>query len=263
MSGGPFDATSDAAHPGARAAPALVLDHLVVAAATLEAGVAWCDATLGQRPLAGGKHAWMATHNRVFSIGSARFPRAYLEIIAIDPDGPAPARPRWFGLDEAPLQRAIADGPRLIHWVARCADIEAAAAAFRLAGFDPGEVLPAERETPQGLLRWHIGVRADGRRLCDGALPTLIEWGDVHPSANLPPSGIALAEMTLDGVPDALRPSLGSAIGYASASPNSTRQLAPGRAELSPPPPLRAVLETPRGRVTLESPRLESSDVHA
>jgi hypothetical protein len=50
---------------------------------------------------------------------SARFPRAYLEIIAIDPDGVAPPHPRWFGLDEPALQRALEAGPRLIHWVAR------------------------------------------------------------------------------------------------------------------------------------------------
>ena len=42
-------------------------------------------------PGSGGRHALMGTHNRVFAIGSEAFPRAYFEIIAIDPDAPDPA----------------------------------------------------------------------------------------------------------------------------------------------------------------------------
>ncbi|MEO6746946.1 MAG: VOC family protein, partial [Caldimonas sp.] len=115
------DTESASAAAGAR--PALALDHLVVAAATLGDGLAWCERTLGHIPQAGGRHAFMGTHNRILSIASARFPRAYLEVIAIDPDGVAPPHPRWFGLDEPALRRALEAGPRLIHWVARSADV--------------------------------------------------------------------------------------------------------------------------------------------
>ncbi len=68
------------------------LDHLVMAAHTLEQGVAWCEAVLGATPAAGGKHVGMGTHNRLLSIGSVAFPQAYLEIIAIDPEAPPPGR---------------------------------------------------------------------------------------------------------------------------------------------------------------------------
>jgi hypothetical protein len=61
----------------------------------------------------------MGTHNRLFSIASARFARAYFEIIAIDPAAPPPARSRWFDLDAPALREALARGPQLIHWVAR------------------------------------------------------------------------------------------------------------------------------------------------
>ena len=161
------------------------VDHLVVGAATLEQGVAWCEATLGVMPGPGGKHPLMGTHNRLLAIGSPAFPRAYLEIIAIDPQAAAPARRRWFDLDDPALRAALAAGPRLIHWVARCDDAVAECAALAAAGIDRGEVLQAERDTPRGLLRWRISVRDDGQRLAGGALPTLIEWGDTHPADSL------------------------------------------------------------------------------
>ena len=245
--------------------PSLALDHLVVAAATLDQGVAWCEQALGHAPQAGGRHAFMGTHNRILSIRSARFPRAYLEVIAIDPDGVVPARPRWFGLDEPALRRTLEAGPRLIHWVARSDDVRAAAAAFRAAGVDPGEVVNAERATPQGLLRWQISVRPDGRRLADGVVPTLIEWGDVHPASSLPPSGCALLAFELSGLPAPLD-------GWLSATAASTDDAVASRESATAPrpqasegrepvvdagPPIVATLSTARGRVRLESLRLE------
>ena len=263
----------------------LALDHVVVAAASLTEGVAWCERTLGHLPQAGGRHAFMGTHNRILSIASARFPRAYLEVIAIDPDGSAPAQPRWFGLDEPALQRALAAGPRLIHWVARCDEVQAAAAAFAAIGFDPGTVKDAERATPQGLLRWQISVRPDGRRLADGAVPTLIQWGDVHPAASLPPSGCELVGFELPEVAggplDAwLKPAAAGAdsarpgreaherVGPRSAASDramAVRMAASRQGSRSVPresadgaaaAPIVATLSTPRGLVRLESIRL-------
>ena len=60
------------------------LDHLVVMANSLVEGVAWCDAALGTTPGPGGEHPLMGTHNRLLRIDCAEFPRAYLEIIAIN-----------------------------------------------------------------------------------------------------------------------------------------------------------------------------------
>jgi hypothetical protein len=179
----------------------LALDHLVIAARTLAEGVDWCEATLGLRPETGGRHAFMGTHNRVFPIGSAVFPKAYAEIIAIDPAGVAPtAHARWFDLDDPALQRKLAvDGPQLVHWVARCDDIGATRAALQAAGIDSGAPQAAERMTPQGLLRWQIGVRRDGRRPLDGAAPALIAWGDVHPTDSMQASGITLQAMQVAG----------------------------------------------------------------
>lgn len=221
----------------------LQLDHLVIASATLADGAAWCERVLGITPSAGGRHAFMGTHNLLFSIASVRFPKAYAEIIAIDPAGVAPARPRWFGLDAPALKQALQGGPQLIHWVARTSDILAASALLRRSGVDPGEVLAAERATPRGLLRWQIGLRADGRRLFGGALPTLIEWGDAHPCDALPPSGVQLEHLAWRGLPEAVAAVLGSTDGMPHASPAANDAL----------PALRATFAGPRGTVHLEA----------
>jgi hypothetical protein len=214
----------------------LALDHLVLAARTLDEGVDWCETTLGLRPEAGGQHLFMGTHNRVFGIASNTFPRSYFEIISIDPSLPRPKRARWFGLDDPALHRALADGPRLVAWVARCAAIAATHASMLTAGIDCGGVEPAERATPRGLLRWKISLRADGRRLLGGAAPALIEWDDVHPTDSMPVSGIELRTMRLGGWPEALTPLLPPPI---------------ERDALLGAPPISIVLSCPRGLVTL------------
>ncbi len=165
----------------------LALDHLVVAARTLEEGAAWLEARTGVAPVAGGAHALMGTHNRLASLG----PGAYLEILAVDPQAPPPARPRWFSLDDPAMRRRLERGPALLHWVARTGDIDAAAG---LAGGLAGEILPLSR----GDYRWRIGVAADGRLPAGGAFPTLIQWeGGRHPAAALPESGLRLARLTV------------------------------------------------------------------
>lgn len=215
----------------------LELDHLVVAAATLEAGAAWCEASFGVTPAPGGRHPLMGTHNRLLRIDSPLFTRAYLEIIAVDPAAPPPGRRRWYDLDDDELQRRLAEGPALIHWVARCADLTAARAEFFAAGADPGEVQPAQR----GELRWQITVRPDGRRLAGGALPTLIAWGAAHPCDTLPASGVRLEGLVLRGLPAALHDGLPAGIG-------------PGVEPDDAAPALSAIVAAPRGALRLQSP---------
>ena len=58
---------------------------------------------------------------------------------------------------------------------------------------------PSARPPPQtrGPLAWQITVRDDGQRLFDGCLPTLIAWGQVHPAAAMPESGVTLHRLSL------------------------------------------------------------------
>lgn len=217
------------------------LDHLVVAARSLDEGAAWCEATLGIVPGPGGKHPLMGTHNRLFAIASDRHPRAYFEIIAIDPDAPSPGRTRWYDLDDPALQRTLAnDGPALIHWVAACVGIDAEIAALQAHGIERGEALAVERATPRGPLRWRISVRADGARLGNGAWPTLIEWDGPHPADTMAPSGVVFEALAIDArwplpLHDRLPPDVSAAATAA---------------------PLTATLSTPRGRVALHSLRV-------
>lgn len=211
------------------------IDHLVVAAADLDSGTAWLECRLGVPLAPGGKHAAMGTHNRLLKLG----PQLYLELIAIDPAAPAPMRPRWFGLDDPALRARIAERPRLLHWVARCEAVEAAAAASP----EPlGDIL----ELSRGEFAWRITVRADGRAPGDGVIPSLIEWtSPAHPADGLPECGCAL--MKLEGFhpdPARVRSAL-SALGLAGA-------LAVFSAAAGEPPGLAAFLKTPAGLCELD-----------
>ena len=112
------------------------VDHLVVAAHTLEQAVAWCESTLFVTPEAGGEHPLMGTHNRLLKIETPQFARAYLEIIAIDPRAADPRRKRWFDLDNPQLREAIRHEPRLVHFVASCERAGAAGSALDSLGID-------------------------------------------------------------------------------------------------------------------------------
>lgn len=177
------------------------VDHLVIAAASLAEGVQWCEATLGITPGPGGEHPLMGTHNRLFTVASPAFPMAYLEIIAIH-SGAIYSRShwakRWFDLGNADLQQALSKhGPRLVHFVANTTQASAGVQAMARLGLDRGPLLKASRMTPHGLLEWKITVRDDGQRLLNGTLPTLIEWGAVHPTHNMAPSGVTLQSLQL------------------------------------------------------------------
>jgi Glyoxalase-like domain len=212
------------------------IDHLVVAAATLDQGVAWCERTLGLTPGPGGRHPLMGTHNRLLRLDGAE--RAYLEIIAIDPQGSAPtAFARWFGLDQPALQQRLAgEGPRLVHWVARTSSILALRRRLRALGANPGIPGSASRDTAHGLLSWRISVRVDGRPQLGGALPALIQWDGRHPADEMPATGLGLLKLQARTAP-------------------ALQALRMDRLELVDglPVPLRATLQTPRGVVVLDT----------
>jgi Glyoxalase-like domain len=202
--------------------PRAHLDHLVVAARTLEDGQAWLEGRL-QVPLqAGGEHAMFGTHNRLLGLGHT----AYLEVIAVNPAAPPPARPRWFGLDTPAMQRRLESGPALIHWVA---------AVPSLVGWP--DVLALSR----GDNRWQLTVPPDGALPLGGVAPSLIAWQTPPPSARLPESGCRITGLRLGHPqPDLVRARL-NAIDFQ------------GEAEVyeAPQPKLGATLETPGGLVAL------------
>ncbi|MDP3650823.1 MAG: VOC family protein [Rhodoferax sp.] len=228
------------------------IDHLVVVAQTLEQGVQWCEATLGITPGPGGEHAQYGTHNRLFKIATPSHPLAYFEIIAINPDAKKPANAlakRWFDMDDAALQAAVATAPRLVHFVANTDDIQAARIALKAQGIDRGPAVHASRHSRRGVLQWQITVREDGQRLFNGALPSLIQWGKpdaaeplrLHPRNSLPRSGVTLQGITVTHPTAAKLQAAYDAIGLGGIP------LAEGPANIT------ATLQTPKGLVELHS----------
>ncbi len=228
------------------------IDHLVVAASTLELGVQWCEATFGITPGPGGEHLQFGTHNRLFKIATPSQPLAYLEIIAINPAAkkPIPERhSRWFDLDDAALAAAISREPRLVHFVASIDDMESARIALKMQGIERGPVVHANRHSRRGLLQWQITVREDGQRLFNGALPSLIQWGKVndleplrlHPRNSLPRSGVTLQSLAVTHPSADKLQAAYAAIGLGGITVEA------GPANLS------ASLNTPKGVVVLHS----------
>lgn len=216
----------------------VLLDHLVVVAATLQQGVAWCESTLGVTPGPGGKHVLMGTHNRLLKISTEAYPDAYLEIIAIDPEAPAPKRVRWFGMDDPVQQASLQAAPRLVHLVARSTMLDMHRWGLITVGHQPGDPVAASRDTPAGVLSWEILVRDDGALNCGGALPTLIQWKGLHPAQAMPACGVTLRALTLQGVPERARDVL---------------RLRSVQVLPTPGPALTATLATPFGEVVFSS----------
>jgi hypothetical protein len=113
----------------------------------------------------------------------------YLELIAVDPAGVAPARPRWFGLDQPEVQARAAGQPFLLTWVAASDDIHEA--VHRVPAL--GEVTAFTR----GAYAWQFALPEDGRLNHDGVLPAVIQWRSAHPAAQLEDRGCALLGLDL------------------------------------------------------------------
>lgn len=158
----------------------LELDHLAVAAATLEEGADWVHRTLGTAPGGGGTHAHFGTHNRLLGLEDG----LYLEVIATDPAAPPLPYARWFDLDR------LRGAPRLGNWICRTDDLAGAQAA--LPGL--GAQVPLER----GDLRWRMAVPENGQLPFDDCHPAVMQWDCAqHPVDALPATGIALRRLVV------------------------------------------------------------------
>ena len=161
------------------------LDHLAVAAKTLEAGRAHLEEMLQVQLQPGGQHEYFGTHNMLLGLEDG----LYLEVIAIDPAALPPTYPRWFDLDR------FAGGPRLANWICRTDTLSRALKAHENAG----EPVALAR----GDLRWQMAVPRDGILPFDNMFPALIEWQQGgHPAERLSASGCRLERLVISH-PDA------------------------------------------------------------
>lgn len=176
------------------------LDHLTVAALTLEQGVAHVQRALGVVVPPGGTHPLMGTHNCLMRLGDTLF----LEIIAPDP-GATPQRTRWFSLDDPLMRARLEQAPQLISWVIRVADL---GSALHMVDRTVGEAVPLTR----GSLAWLISVPRDGSMPFEGAFPTFIEWpAGPHPASSMADLGCQFEHLAIEhpesaGIANALAP---------------------------------------------------------
>jgi catechol 2,3-dioxygenase-like lactoylglutathione lyase family enzyme len=174
----------------------LQLDHLVIAARTLDEGARFIAEKLGVETVEGGAHPLMRTHNRLLNLWGG----TYLEVLAIDPEAASAdaARPRLFAMDDPALQARLENGPQLVHWVAR---VDRPKALARWQSQYPERIAPVVAMT-RGSNTWNLTVPDDGafpswQGAGDGLLPSLIQWDTPrHPSDTLPETGIALKSLT-------------------------------------------------------------------
>jgi hypothetical protein len=98
-------------------------------------------------------------------------------------------------------------------------------------------------------LNWQISVRADGQRLFNGTLPSLIQWGKpvatdplrLHPRNSLPRSGVTLNSLAVQHPSAEKLQAAFDAIGLSSVA------ITQGE------PDIIATLNTPKGLVQLHS----------
>ena len=163
------------------------LDHLVIAAESLEQGVDYVRSTLDIEIPKGGFHKTMGTHNHLMQLGN----NAYLEVIAINPDGDIPGHPRWFALDDALMRDSLRRQPRLITWVVNTSNIDKLSQ-------DSAFSIGTPTELSRNNLRWKIALTEDGRLLANGFLPYVIQWlSTPHPSAAMDDLGCQLLSLEI------------------------------------------------------------------
>lgn len=167
----------------------LTLDHLTVIAPTLSEGVLHVENCLGIRVPFGTRHEYMGTHNHRLQLGNS----VYLEIVALDPDGKAPNRARWFGLDNQENVRADwNEGRRLRGWVANTDGIDSVILTH-------GAILGEKVSLPQDNPTFHFAIPMDGSLPLDGVAPSVIDHqGDTAYVATIPDLGARLRSLTLE-----------------------------------------------------------------
>ena len=151
------------------------IDHVIYAAADLEAATARLEAELGLPAAGGGRHDGMGTHNRVIPLGGG-----YLEVLAVaDRDEAAGS-----ALGAAVLRRIEAAGEGLMGWAVAVADVA-------------GRGLPLVEISRQGMTARLAGV---AEAMAEPTLPFFIERdpGIGDPGARAAGPGIGWLEVAGD-----------------------------------------------------------------
>src|SRR5262249_17372032 len=125
------------------------VDHLLLGAPDLDAGIAWVKERTGVKAQVGGSHPGMGTRNALLSLGDHQ----YLEVIAPDPA-------QWAFNFQIDLKRL--SEPRLVTWAASTTSVDEVVLRARAAGFQVFGPRDGSRVRPDGVtLQWRsAGVLA-------------------------------------------------------------------------------------------------------
>ena len=159
------------------------VDHIMLGAANLDAGVRELESLIGIRAVYGGEHPHLGTHNAIVSLG----PQTYIEVIA----------PRAG----AKLSDDLAELPKLEHitpigWAVGTDDVRALKARLAKSEIRTTQPRPGTRKTPSGdVLRWEL---VDIEPPLDNA-PFFIQWAErsKHPAKSAP-GGCSLANIEFE-----------------------------------------------------------------
>jgi hypothetical protein len=170
----------------------LELDHVVIAAAELEAAAAVLEEQYGLHSLEGGRHPGWGTANRIVPLGGA-----YLELVAVvdEQEAAVTGFGRW-------VAAARPDPLRLLGWAVRTDALDAVAERLDL------DVIPGSRTRLDGtVVCWRLA--GTEHAALHPELPFFIEWA---PGTSLPGSAAAdlrIASLRVAGDPERLAAWLG------------------------------------------------------
>lgn len=199
------------------------IDHLVLAAPSLEAGIDHVRRLTGTAPIFGGRHEGAGTHNALMSLGAP----TYLEVLAPDPSQSA----------SSPLiEPSQVTEAHLQGFAIGCNDLDAAVRDLRDAGVeDVTDPFAMTRRQPDGTeLAWRLAFI--GPKV-GGAHPFLISWGDTPSPAYTGAVGGQFVALRA-GDPDPTTAALPLAVLGIDVE-----------VDASPTPWLRATIDTPSGTV--------------
>ena len=192
---------------------ALAIDHVILAAADIDATAARLERDHGLASLPGGRHAGHGTGNRIVPLGDA-----YIEIMGVVDEAEAAASPMggW-------LRERTAHGDRLAALCLRADAPGLDALAARL-GLRP---LPMSRDAPGGVtLSWRLAGLAEA--MADPSRAFFIDWQippEQHPARDdaphrVRPAGFARVELAGDA--PAIRAWLGGEVARVHVADAST-----------------------------------------
>lgn len=203
------------------------LDHLMWEELTLEAGETRFAEVTGIKPTFGGKHPHAGTHNSLLSLGY----EVYLEIISLDPEHPRTAET----LRSAPPDFA----PKLIAFGVKATDLDRVERLVAESGLEVARRHNVSRQSLGETWTWKTLVV--GGHTFGNCLPFFTQSNNALHTSETSPKGCELLEFSVGHPEQQTLAALYQMLEIDVPVVQSEKPL------------LRAVLQTPKGLVTLDS----------